>query len=452
VLEYTPDGQTLFVSNDGGVYQSVNNGLSWSDQGRTLETIQFYTLAYDQNDPDRFWGGVQDHGIFQLIDKGNKRWVIRRSGDGGFVLVDPENSSIIYSRMMIDAGAQTTVPARSTNGGSTWTRMERGFGAGSDPDRFLWLTPMMLHSTDHTRMYVASHLVYTAANANSAASPSWSAVSPDLTRRVGATSGITTMAMCENNHQYMYTGSGDGKVHVTKSLLALDNEWEDITDGLPNRWVSRIKVDYDNPETAYIVYSGFGASHVFYTTDAGQNWTDISGDLPDIPVNAVALSRSNRNVIFIGTDYGVWYTYDKQHWMRFGSNLPNTVVYDLEVDKHDRLIAATFGRGMWVTSAEVNSVAPTRPLAFSLQQNYPNPVHGSAASQTQIRYSLETSMDITLNLYDVSGRVVSRLLSGRVPAGSHDLRFDASALSPGMYFYTLSDGANALTRKMIVIR
>ena len=450
VLEFTEDGKYVYLGNDGGVYRSVNYGSSWTPLSQNLETIQFYTLAWDPSDAERFYGGAQDHGIFQSFNVGAKNWRLRRGGDGGYVVVDPTRSNILYSRVAVE-GAAVSAPARSLDGGQTWTRLDRGFGA-IETDRFNWLPPMMLSPNDATRMYTATQFVYTAKGVDSG-SPTWGAISPDITGRSSyAYSVVTTMDVCESNPTWMYIGCGDGTVQYSDVIDAFDVEWFNITAGLPNRWINEVRVDRRNPEIAYVALSGYGTGHVFKTTNKGANWVDISGNLPDVPVNGMVISRDDPdNALFAATDIGVWYTRDGgQTWSRFGDGLPNVVVYDIDIDKLNRLIAASHGRGMWITDATLDAAPATAaPQAFAVLQNYPNPFR--AETGTRLSFTLDTPASVTLQLYDAAGRFVRTLAEGHHEAGTHALSVGTADLRNGVYFCTISNGRDRVTQKMVVM-
>ncbi|MFZ1731616.1 MAG: T9SS type A sorting domain-containing protein [Bacteroidota bacterium] len=450
VLRFTDDGKYLYLGNDGGVYRSANGGSSWTPLGDNLETIQFYTLAWDPNDRERFYGGAQDHGVFQTFNLTTRSWRLRRGGDGGYILVDPTRSNVLYSRVMVEGGS-IAVPARSVDGGSSWTRLANGFGAVG-ADRFNWLTPMILSPNDNTRMYTATQFVYTAKGVDSG-NPTWAPISPDITGQNSfAYSVVSTMDICESSPTWMYIGCGDGTVQYSDVINALDVEWFNISAGLPNRWVNEVKVDRRNPEIAYVALSGYGTGHIYKTTNKGALWTNISGDLPDLPVNGLAISRDDPdNVLYAGTDMGVWYTRDGgTTWARFGEGLPNVVVYDIDIDKYNRLIAASHGRGMWITEAALD-VAPMNSTAnsFAVTQNYPNPF--SAAAGTRINYTLKSAAAISVRLHDASGRLIRTLAEGRREAGAHDITVNTSDLRNGVYFYTISNGRETVTQKMVVM-
>ncbi|MCB2203217.1 T9SS type A sorting domain-containing protein [bacterium] len=448
VLEFTPDAKYLYLGNDGGVYRSATGGSSWTPLGENLETIQFYTCTYDPNDPERFYGGAQDHGIFQTFDFGEKAWRLRRGGDGGYVIVDPENSDIIYSRVAVEGGV--SAPSRSINSGRTWEKLSNGLGS-VEADRFNWLPPMILAPNDNSRLYTASQFVYTTRPANSG-SPTWKTVGDnDLTKRQSQFSIISTMDICQDDADFMLIGCGDGRVQYSDNITALDPEWNDITDGLPNRWVSEVRLHPTNPDIMFAVMSGYATGHVWRSTDRGANWEDISGDLPDIPVNGIVLDPTKpESVYFIGTDIGLWYTQNGgENWYRYGTGLPNVVVYDLVIDDNDRLIAGTHGRGMWITDITLDASEVNTPVDFAVTQNYPNPF--TATDGTTITFSLQQNSDISVRLYDATGRMLQTVAEGSYAPGSHRLRVATSQLRPGVYFYTITNGSEKLTRKMMVM-
>jgi photosystem II stability/assembly factor-like uncharacterized protein len=448
VLTFTSDAKLVYLGNDGGIYRSTTTGSSWTSLAQNLRSIQFYTAAYDFKNPAVLYGGVQDHGIFQMPGDPTS-WRIRREGDGGYVAVDPSNSNILYCRVAVE-GSGLAVPARSSNGGQSWTRLSKGLGTS---DRFNWLPPLMLSPQDRTLGVTATQFVYTAKSVD-LGDPTWTPVSADLSNANSYAAVVSTVAMCESNAQWMWAGTGDGNVHVTQNVLATSPSWTKVSATLPTRWVTRIAVDYQDPMIAYVGYSGYGIGHVWKTTDAGASWTNISGDLPDVPVNSLTLSRTDRGVVFAATDVGVWYTRDNGvSWARFGDNLPNVVVYDVLVDKNNRLIAATHGRGMWTTTTTLGiGDAPGQPGAFTLSQNYPNPVTQTSAAATMVGWELSRASSVRLTLSDEAGRIVRTLAEGFHETGRYEIRIASRDLQPGVYFYSLTDGRTSQTRKLLILR
>jgi photosystem II stability/assembly factor-like uncharacterized protein len=452
-IVFQPNTNHVWIGNDGGIYESVSNGSTWDYLGYTLETIQFYALFVDPSEPMRIIGGTQDNGTQRLVRVSDRSWSIINGGDGGYCSIDSKNSNIIFSRISV-----YNYPFRSTNGGTSWTRLDRGFQ--TELDRSNWLTPTLLVPGSTAKLYTASQYVYMASGVTNALStPTFNAISTDLTKANAWESVISTMAIAPSDGDVMYVGTGDGKVQKTENLTDIDVTWTDLTrTNLPNRWITRVAVDPKNANIAYVGYSGTGTGHVFKTVDGGTTWTDISlkaNGFPDIPVNSIAIPPANPSVVFVATDLGVMVTTDAgASWSRFGTGLPNVVVYDIIINSANQLLAATHGRGLWMTDATVGVNDPqlTTVSDFAVEQNYPNPVVASSTVSTAINYAVAKPMDISLQLYDVSGRLVQHVSRNHSYPGKYTFVLPVQDLPAGLYMYSVSNGNRSVTRKMVVIR
>jgi hypothetical protein len=141
------------------------------------------------------------------------------------------------------------------------------------------------------------------------------------------------------------------------------------------------------------------------------------------------------------------------NWKQFGNGLPNVVSYDMRLTPENRLVVGTFGRGIWSTDAVTAIETPAaQPSTLTLQANYPNPFGAGIADATTLRFSLQSQADITLQVFDATGRLVRTLASGRHNAGSHTASFTAAQLPAGTYFAVLKTGAQSVTRKMVLLR
>jgi hypothetical protein len=155
----------------------------------------------------------------------------------------------------------------------------------------------------------------------------------------------------------MLSNSG-GTWHVTAQ--ACTGGGPCASSGLPNRYISGVKIDTANPNHAYLSLSGYsrkwmigpddpGVGHVFETSTGGTSWTDISGNLPDGPMDDIVFENGN---LVVASDFGVFTSSnDGSTWSRLGTSLPNVVVDQLTVDPNGRLVAATHGRGIWTIAA-----------------------------------------------------------------------------------------------------
>jgi hypothetical protein len=239
--------------------------------------------------------------------------------------------------------------------------------------------------------------------------------------------------------------------------------WTNVTATLPVRWVTRVAVDPTHHMTAYATFSGRRwdeqIGHVYRTADAGETWDDITGNLPDAPVNAIAIDPELRSVLYVGSDVGCFYTRDLGgSWEMLGDNLPAVPVYDLKLHQPTRtLVAGTHGRSMHsidlntVTGIDADEiVAESGVLRLS---NYPNPF----APATTVAYELTRPSSVTLSVYDVAGRVVRTLESGSRGPGLHEVRWDGRndaglRVAAGTYFAALDAGGELATTKMNLVR
>jgi hypothetical protein len=212
-----------------------------------------------------------------------------------------------------------------------------------------------------------------------------------------------------------------------------------------------------NPATAFVTFSSYGAvAHVARTTDMGATWEDVTGDFPSQPVNAMAVNPSDPSQWFIGTDVGVWAsTNGGTNWIPFETGLPNAVVVDLEIqDSLQKLVAGTHGRGSWEidipptigTDVEVGTAVA---LPLMLDPPAPNPIRDRA----MLRFAAKHDGPVTLDVYDVSGRLVSRVAElGRGDGIIRNAPWLTDDVSSGVYFAVLRAGSMRKSQKLIVAK
>jgi hypothetical protein len=259
----------------------------------------------------------------------------------------------------------------------------------------------------------------------------------------------------------IYVGTDDGNVWVTPNG---GGTWYDIGTTLPERWVTRVAVNPHDALNAYVTLSGFRwdspLPHVFVTTNGGVDWTDMSGDLPEVPVNDIIIDPASSDHIYVGTDVGVFRTADGgSTWELMHEGFPVVPVTDLTYHPPTRtLSAATYGRSMFTTvlppPAKIEGdLEPSGHKEISLGQNYPNPFNPS----TDIRFTLPDDRMVDLKIYDLRGRVVRTLVKRKLTGGEHEIFWDGrddngSPLPSGPYIYRLDDMDSVITRKMLLAR
>lgn len=418
-MEWSKQNENMILcGTDGGLYISEDNGQNW-EHFDNLPITQFYHMEVDESDSEQIYGGTQDNNTIRTLTGELDDFHAILGGDGFQVSVDPTDNSFVYAEY------QFGVLFRSTNNGFT---MDYAIADIPNEDRTNWNTPVILSPYDPEILYYGSNKLYRSDDR----ALSWTVISEDLTggqHPSGSTSygTLTTLAASPSTDGVIYTGSDDGRVHVT---FDGGGNWELISNDLPDRYVTGLAIHPEDDLTAYLTYSGFGhldyAPHVFKTIDGGQSWTDISGNLPNIPVNDI-LIQPDPFRIFIASDMAVWYTEDEGlNWEILGNNLPPTIMSHLQYhEPSDQLFVGTFGRSMY--SFDLGQIATTSVASFHNEigiEVYPNPSSG------YMMLSSEKLLEGTYFITDLRGSIVA---SGLIESQNRGTRIDLSTLSNGNY-------------------
>jgi uncharacterized repeat protein (TIGR01451 family) len=406
-LAFEPDDSThVVLGNDGGVWQSFARGgrnvpgdtletADWENLNAGLNIAQFTSIAYDPNRPRRFWGGTQDNGT-QFRSGGtpstpSMNWNDVGLGDGGQVIVDPNNGNMIFGTHFDISPYRFNV---SPTGGlqfGGYTPITQGIDLS---DRSEFYVPWVMNKGNTNQMFLGTHRLYRTDNAETADANDvrWTPISPDLSTGCpgGAPNGargcfIGAIGVADGGSG-VYVGTDDGLVWVSPdATTAATPTWKRVDKGaLPARPVTQFAVDRSNWRTAYAAYGSFNAStankpgHVFKTIDGGKSWKDVSGSLPDNPVNSILLDPSDPNTLFAGSDVGAFVTHNGgTTWARLGSGLPQSAIWQLDYDAaRGLLMAGTHGRGAW--TLDTGRTAP----ALVLSQSAPDSPVGAGSNLT----------------------------------------------------------------------
>ncbi len=404
-LAFDPNNtNNVLVGSDGGVWYSTSRGgrpnaadplsaVTWRNLNGTLvspggtaialrtdlQISQFTSIATVPQIPARFWGGTQDNGT-QRKSTASQSWFDLPSGDGGQVLVDPTVDGLCefgaFSGSCFVYGTYFGIsPYRMADGGAFFFNNNAITGGINLSDRSDFYVPFVMNKEQTNQLFLGTYRLYRTDNARAASAGDvhWSLISGDLTS--GCTGiapngarNCTISAIGVGGGQAVYTGSLDGLVYMsTDAQVNSSPSWTRLDVGkLPKRPVTQIAVDRSNYRIAYVAYSSFNAStpsrpgHVFRTQDGGQTWADISGNLPDAPVNSVIRDPSFANTLYVGTDVGPFVTYNGGvNWYALGTGFPIVAIWQLDLDSSHRLLAAgTHGRGAFSLSDAVGNAAP----------------------------------------------------------------------------------------------
>jgi photosystem II stability/assembly factor-like uncharacterized protein len=366
----------LYNNNDGGFYQSEDAGKTWKF-AVSAGGAQFYNVTLDTNTPVWAYGSIQDHGSRRgRVDTSKGRGAVPAvdfdnapGGEGSNHAIDPTNPNIVYSHgfygnfSRTDLGA-TPPPDPSGRGGG------RGRGGTNtpiqpkDPDQELraqWMAPIIVSPHDGSIIFAGFQSVYRSENRGD----SWQKISADLTDNKKEQMGenptaipyqtIVALAESPKRKGLLYVGSDDGRLHVT---LDTGKEWTELTTKLPvRRWISRVVPSQHDEGTVYITQRGredddFGV-YIYKSTDNGRTIRSIAGNIPVGPVNVIREDPRNPNILYVGTDFGVYVsTNGGDRWEVLGGNLPSNQVSDLQFEPRDQmLVISTYGRGIWALDA-----------------------------------------------------------------------------------------------------
>ncbi len=365
-LTFSADESLLYIGDDGGTWVGSTPGttaLNWTSLNSTLAITQFYKgLSISPTSLSTAIGGTQDNGT-QLYS-GSLTWEQVICGDGGATAINPAQPNIIFAECVSNAGPTIY---QSTSGGAlgTFTSADTGI---TPTDRTFFGETLVIDPSDTQVMYFGSYRVYQSTDGGQ----NWSLISGDLTNG-GYVSALAVApgsnASSGSTSQVVYAATSDGNVWVTQNAAAgAAATWTKVTTGLPNRWVT--EVFPTSAKTAYLTYSGFKVNsdtlgHVFMTTNTGQSWTDVSGNLPNIPVNDIVVDPQSPSLIYVATDAGILGSSDSgATWSALGTGLPNVAAVGLRIHAASRILrTATHGRSMWDLQLQDFGVSLSSPTA-----------------------------------------------------------------------------------------
>ncbi|MEE9563198.1 MAG: sialidase [Thermoanaerobaculia bacterium] len=377
----------MIVGHDGGVSISINRGRSWLKP--QLPIAQMYHVAVDQRVPYFVYGNRQDGPTTRgpsnnlIGEKGIPIGDWRPVGgcETGFAVPDPVETNIVWSGCYDGILERHDLETGHGRDVSVWPESIESWPAKDIRYRFQWTFPLVISPHDHNRVYVGSQFVHQTTDGGD----SWSLISPDLTtddpelqQRTGGltlddaspTLAPTIFALAESQLEegLIWAGTNDGQVQVTRDG---GENWTNVTTNLPNLpsrgTVSNIEPSRHSAGTAYLTVDrhqlGDSEPYVYKTTDYGLTWKAISSDLPRSVLSYAHSVREDPvrpGLLFLGTESGVWVSFDDgTHWRSLQSNLPHAPVHWLEIQDHfDDLVVATYGRGFWI----LDDLTPLREL------------------------------------------------------------------------------------------
>lgn len=347
----------LINGNDGGVNISYDDGESWV-KCNSPSVGQFYAINVDNEEPYNVYGGLQDNGVWigPSNHKEDKSWFQQgkypyesiMGGDGMQIMIDNRNSKLIYT------GYQFGNYYRIDRLNNKRKYIQPKHNLGESPYRFNWQTPILLSTHNQDILYLGGNKLMRSMNKGD----DWTAISEDLTKggKKGNVAYGTLTSIAESPFQFglIYAGSDDGLVHVTKNG---GDTWKKISNTFPkDLWVSRVIASKHKKSRVYVALNGYRwddfTAYIYKSDDYGVTWKQISSDIPSSPVNVIREDLNNENILYAGTDNGVYVSFDSGNsWEAFSKGIPSVAVHDLVLqEKTNDLVVGTHGRSIYKTN------------------------------------------------------------------------------------------------------
>ncbi|HEY2824005.1 MAG TPA: hypothetical protein VGI83_00515, partial [Gemmatimonadales bacterium] len=373
------------LGNDGGLYMSFDGGHSW-DHKENIIVGQFYAIGLDDAQPFyNVYGGLQDNSTYggptrtrNSFGPTNADWYRQAGGDGFYDVPDPNDKNLVYAESQ--QGGLVRYDVRTGQ-----TKNIRPNPKPGDRYRFNWSTPIVPSKHTVGTVYFAAQYLFMSPDRGD----TWQAISPDLTRNIdrdklplrgavpdsdalgrnegtAAFSNITTVDESPFRAGLVVIGTDDGLIQVTKDGGKTWTKSDKFT-GVPDTtFVSAVTWSKASEGTIYATFDGHRSNdfkpYVFKSTNYGQSWTNITGDLPEGgSVHVVREHFRQPNLLFVGTEYGAFFSIEGgNHWTELKSGLPGVPVHDLQIQpRWNDLVAGTHGRGIWV----LDNITPLEKLA-----------------------------------------------------------------------------------------
>lgn len=373
------DSDRIYLGCDGGVYRSWDGGTTW-EMVKNLPVSQYYHVTVDNQKPYRVFGGLQDNGswIGPSASSGGveaRDWTGVGGGDGFRVYPHPTDPNICYSEMQ---GAENVWRVDIEK---EQTKIIKPYPEEGDPKlRFNWNAPITTSAHQPDRLYIGSQFLHKSDDQGS----TWTKISPDLTTNDPAkqqqqeSGGLSTDNSGAENHCTIFTvgespldentiwvGTDDGNVQITTDG---GQNWKNVTVNIPdlpaNTWAYHIEPSSFDKQTAYAVFDGHtqndGNTYVYKTRDGGNSWTSIVTDDINGFARSIQEDFVNPNLLYLGTEFGLYITVDGgQNWSKFTNNMPSVAVHHVTLHPRDHaLVMATHGRGIII----IDDVTPLRQL------------------------------------------------------------------------------------------
>lgn len=405
--------------NDGGINITYDDGKNWLKSNQPA-VGQFYYINVDNQKPYNVFGGLQDNGVWygpsnyvaskRWNSSGNYPYKSIGGGDGMQVQIDSRDNNIVYGgsqfgfyyRVNLETGERIFINPRHE--------------LGDSPYRYNWLTPILLSPHNQDILYMGANKLLRSLDQGE----TFTAISGDLTTggKKGNVPYGTLTAISESPFKFgkIYVGSDDGYINLTENG---GGNWSRISNGLPQGlWVSRVIASQHNKNRVYTTLNGYRnddfKTYVYVSENNGTTWTSIANNIPNSPVNVIKEDPEDENILYLGTDNGVYVTFDKgNRWEAFSNGLTNVAVHDLVVQEEAKdLLVGTHGRSIYKANIselqQYNTISDKSITIFEAPSVRASPRWG--VSRNQYSNAFEPSMAFSYYV-NASGKQKIKILS-----------------------------------------
>jgi photosystem II stability/assembly factor-like uncharacterized protein len=404
------DSNHMITGSDGGIHWSYDNGRTW-DFLNTIAIGQFYEIALDNEKPYKICGGLQDNGSWcgpsmSWAREGitNEDWTLMPGGDGFYAQIDYAEPWMVYTE------SQDGHLSRRNEHSAQQREIMPEAKVGEPHYRFQWNSPVAISAHDHKTIYYGGNYLFKSTDRGD----SWTRLGGDLTTGVdrnklqifGKTPDKNTLSRHDGVEEYptittlsespvtanvLWAGTDDGNLQVTRDG---GKTWKNVAPRVPGvpkgTYVNRVVASKYAEGAAYAAFDGHRTDdynvYLFVTADYGESWKAIRNGIPDSAgtVHVVREHPKSANLLFAGTEFGLWVSWDHgANWVALKNNFPTVPVDDIEIQaEQNDLVLATHGRSIWifddltpiekfdagVASSDITFFSPRTATLFDLRQ------------------------------------------------------------------------------------
>ena len=353
----------IIAANDGGIHYSLDGGVTWNAKNTGYNVTQFYDVDRSPF-ADQFIGGTQDNGTqrSRVNAASDSKWEEKIGGDGFDCAWDKSDPNVVYGTLY------SSLVRRSRSGGEAFAEATNGL-----PESDIFHTPLEMDPHNNSKLFTLSkendeYKVFVTTDQ----ADSWHSVNVDLGGSEWYAKYVK-IAVSKKDSNIVWAASTYSHINVSTDggqNFSIVNK----PDGSPKARLTGLATSPRDSAMAFALFGVSGYGKIFRTSDLGQSWQDITADLPDIPVHCLLVMPYDSSEIWIGTDIGLFISYDEgQSWQINNGSIPAVSIRRLKiVDKE--IVAATHGRGIWSVHNELlnqQEIPMREPVLNAL--NPPNP-------------------------------------------------------------------------------